>query len=89
MGFLGLVLASVTCTVSKKVWPVPIRATSPQHMTPLMATNHAYWDLDAFANLDTDLVLNHTLSLAYGTKIVGIDKDTQATWSSLISRMGA
>ena len=38
--------------------------------TPIMLANHIYWNLDAFATND---VLNQTLHLPYGKRIIGTD----------------
>ena len=73
LGFPGLVLASVKYTVSPYTWSTVIKATAPELKTPVMSTQHAYWNLDAFANPKTDLIYNHTLSLPFGNKMLGID----------------
>jgi len=41
--------------------------------TPIMLSSHTYWNLDGFANNETDLALNHTLWLPYGGQRVGVD----------------
>lgn len=79
MGMPGLVLGRVTHTISAYTWSTKIWAAAITHRTPLMLTTHPYWNLDAFANPDTDLVLNHTLSLPYGKRIIGIDENTEST----------
>jgi aldose 1-epimerase len=49
------------------------------HDTPLMLTIHPYWNLDAFQNPSTDLIYNHTLSLPFSKRIMGIDPATVCT----------
>jgi aldose 1-epimerase len=44
-----------------------------------MLTTHPYWNLDAFSNPHTDLILDYTLGLSFSTRILGIDKDTECT----------
>ena len=77
MGFPGLVLGKVTYTVSKLAWSVRIEAEARDHRTPLMLTNHAYWNLDAFANPYNDTVLGHTLSMPFGKRKIGFDAVSQ------------
>lgn len=79
MGFPGTVTGSVTHSVGNGTWSTTINAEALDHVTPLMLTTHPYWNLDAFANPDTDLIFNHTLSLPYGKRIIGIDENTQST----------
>lgn len=79
MGMPGLVLANVTHSVTNSAWNIKLSAIAVDHKTPLMLTTHPYWNLDAFANPATDLVLNHTLSLPYSTRMIGIDPDTEST----------
>lgn len=78
-GMPGLVLGSVTHTLTPNTWNTKIRAEAKTHRTPIMLTTHPYWNLDAFANPDTALVFNHTLSLPFGARMIGIDGNTQST----------
>jgi aldose 1-epimerase len=80
-GMPGLVLGSVTYTITAKTWSTKLTGVAVTHRTPLMLTTHPYWNLDAFANPSTDLILNHTLSLPYGTRMIGIDTTTQSDGS--------
>ena len=79
MGFPGLVLGKVTHTITANTWTTKLSAKAVDHKTPIMLTTHPYWNLDAFANPATDLVLNHTLSLPFGERMIGIDGTTQST----------
>jgi aldose 1-epimerase len=79
MGFPGTVVGTVTHSVSNNSWSTKISAMALDHATPIMLTTHPYWNLDAFANPATDLILNHTLSLPYSTRMIGIDPNTQST----------
>lgn len=78
-GFPGTVLGTVTHSVDKSSWSTHITAKALDHETPILLTTHPYWNLDAFANPATDLILNHTLSLPFSKRMIGIDKDTQST----------
>ncbi|CZR63159.1 related to aldose 1-epimerase [Phialocephala subalpina] len=79
LGFPGTVIGSVTHSVGNGSWSTILAAHAVDHLTPLMLTTHPYWNLDAFSNPDTDLVLNHTLSLPFSTRMIGIDENTQST----------
>ncbi|TAQ91095.1 hypothetical protein B7494_g671 [Chlorociboria aeruginascens] len=81
MGMPGLVLGSVTHTLTAGAWNIKLSGTAVTHDTPLMLTTHPYWNLDAFANPSTDLVLNHTLSLPFGKRMIGIDPFTESDGS--------
>lgn len=72
-GFPGLVLGRVTHSVESGSWTTKLHATAETHDTPILLTTHPYWNLDAFQNPSTDLVLNHTLSLPYGKRMIGVD----------------
>jgi len=73
------VLGTVTHSLDSKSWSTRISARALDHDTPILLTTHPYWNLDAFQNPATDLVLNHTLSLPYGKTLLGIDPSTEAT----------
>ncbi|KAF4630456.1 hypothetical protein G7Y89_g7681 [Cudoniella acicularis] len=79
LGLPGLVLGTVTHTLDEKSWSTKLKGVAVTHKTPLMLTTHPYWNLDAFSNPATDLILNHTLSLPYGKRMIGIDPTTQST----------
>ena len=79
MGFPGLVLGTVTHSVSNNTWSTKLSAVAVDHDTPLLLTTHPYWNLDAFSNPKTDLIFNHTLSLPFSKRIMGIDPSTECT----------
>lgn len=61
LGMIGDVDARVTYSVSKNKWSIVMDATSPDQKTPLMLTQHTYFQLDAFKNPLNRTVWNHTL----------------------------
>ncbi|KAH6671905.1 putative aldose 1-epimerase [Halenospora varia] len=79
MGMPGLVIGTVTHTLDAKSWSTKLEGVAVTHKTPIMLTTHPYWNLDAFNNPKTDLILNHTLSLPFGKRMIGIDPTTQST----------
>ncbi|KAF8517676.1 galactose mutarotase-like protein, partial [Hysterangium stoloniferum] len=60
-GFPGTVIAQVTHTVSNGgVFHTYLKATASEK-TPIMTTQHIYWNLDAFQGIEGQDILNHTL----------------------------
>ncbi|KAI0123024.1 galactose mutarotase-like domain-containing protein [Xylariales sp. AK1849] len=83
-GMPGDVSGNITYTLSPNTWSVKIEAQALTHRTPLMLTNHAYWNLDAFANPEDDTVLtSHTLSFPFSRRMIGYDSVAQANGSIL------
>ncbi|KAF2160247.1 hypothetical protein M409DRAFT_29337 [Zasmidium cellare ATCC 36951] len=72
-GMPGLVLGRVTYTLKPNTWIISIEGEAKTHRTPLMLTNHAYWQLDAFANPFNDTVLNHTFSMPFSKRQLAYD----------------
>lgn len=60
-GMPGRVEASVTYSLSKNTWSIVMDATSPEAKTPLMLTQHTYFQLDGFANPLNRTIWNHTV----------------------------
>lgn len=87
-GMPGLVLGSVTYAVSEKQLDIKINATAPEHNTPVMLTNHAYWNLDAFANPETKTILNHTFSMPFGKRMMGTNAQADVTGNILDVEQG-
>jgi aldose 1-epimerase len=54
-------------------WDLKMVALATTKKTPIMLSSHTYWNLDGFANNETDLALNHTLYLPYSGQCVGTD----------------
>ncbi|KAI1084807.1 galactose mutarotase-like domain-containing protein [Whalleya microplaca] len=68
LGMPGLVDAKVTYSVSDSTWNIKMEATAEDTKTPLMLTQHTYFNLDAFRNPDTVKIWNHTLHMPYSTR---------------------
>ncbi|KAG0126567.1 galactose mutarotase-like domain-containing protein [Tuber indicum] len=73
MGMPGDVDGYITYTLSHNTWSVKMEATAPQHKTPLMLTQHTYWNLDAFGNPDTDLIWNHSYHMPFSQRLLEPD----------------
>lgn len=82
-GLPGSVLGKVTYTLEPHTWIISIEAQAKTHRTPLMLTNHAYWQLDAFANPSNDTVLNHTLSMPFSKRRLAYDSVSQVNGTIL------
>lgn len=72
-GFPGEVICFVTYTVGNMTWDFKMVAIATTERTPIMLTSHTYWNLDGFANNQTQSVLNHSFYLPYGGQRVEVD----------------
>ncbi|KAH9862625.1 hypothetical protein IAQ61_010043 [Plenodomus lingam] len=72
-GFPGEVVSYVTYSMAPNTWNIKISALATTKKTPIMLTNHAYWNLDGFANPEDATALNHTFYLPYSGQRVGVD----------------
>jgi aldose 1-epimerase len=72
-GFPGEVVSYITYTLTGKDWDIKMVALATTKKTPIMLSSHAYWNLDGFANNETNLALNHTFNMPYGGLRVGVD----------------
>lgn len=64
-GFLGEVVAFITYTAAPYEWRERMVAIPTTEKTPIMLSSHVYWNLDGYANDETDTALNHTLYMPY------------------------
>ncbi|CAG8957670.1 hypothetical protein HYFRA_00000005 [Hymenoscyphus fraxineus] len=72
-GFPGEVVSYVTYTLGNMTWDIRMVALATTKVTPIMLSSHTYWNLDGFANNETDTAFNHSLWLPYGGSRVGVD----------------
>lgn len=72
-GFPGEVIAYITYTLGNMTWDAKMVAIATTKKTPIMLSSHTYWNLDGFANNETNTVLNHTLHLPYSGQRVAVD----------------
>jgi aldose 1-epimerase len=79
LGMIGRVDASVTYTVSKNKWHISMDATSPEAKTPLMLTQHTYFQLDAFKRPDNRTVWNHTVYMPEAKRALVADANALPT----------
>lgn len=88
-GFPGEVVSYVTYTVSGLTWDFKMIALATTKKTPIMLSSHVYWNLDGFANNETNTVLNHTFYMPYGGQRVGVDNILIPTGDILANKKGS
>lgn len=72
-GFPGQVISLVTYTLTPYQWHIKMTATSTTKKTPIMLSQHTYWNLDGYQNTDINSALNHTIHLPYSGQRVAVD----------------
>ncbi|KAK1772669.1 galactose mutarotase-like domain-containing protein [Phialemonium atrogriseum] len=72
-GFPGEVISYITYTLGDMTWDLKMVAIPTTKKTPIMLSSHTYWNLDGFANNETNTALNHTFYLPYSGQRVGVD----------------
>ena len=88
-GFPGEVVSYITYTVSDWTWDFKMVALATTKKTPIMLSSHVYWNLDGFANNETNTVLNHTFHLPYSDQRVGVDNILIPTGDILANQKGS
>ncbi|KAL8285722.1 hypothetical protein RB597_002680 [Gaeumannomyces tritici] len=87
-GMPGDVRASVTYSVGDGgVWNICMEAASPQAKTPLMLTQHTYFNLDAYRG--PARIWNHTLHLPYSRRYLENDDGALPTGRILAAEPGS
>lgn len=72
-GFPGEVVSYITYTLGDMTWDAKMVAIATTKKTPIMLSSHTYWNLDGFANNQTNTALNHTFYLPHSGQRVGVD----------------
>jgi aldose 1-epimerase len=88
-GFPGEVISYVTYTVRGLDWDISMVAVATTKATPIMLSSHTYWNLDGFANNETQSALNHTLHLPYSGQRVEVDNILIPTGEILANKKGS
>ena len=88
-GFPGEVIAYVTYELGDMEWNWKIVAISTTKKTPIHATSHPYWNLDGFANNETETMLNHTFYLPYSGQRVEVDNILIPTGNIVANHKGS
>lgn len=88
-GFPGEVISYVTYTLGDLTWDSKIVAIATTKKTPIMLSSHTYWNLDGFANDETDTIFNHTFHLPYSGQRVAVDNILIPTGEILNNRKGS
>lgn len=88
-GFPGEVISYVTYTLNGMDWDISMVAIPTTKATPIMLSSHTYWNLDGFANNETQSALNHTLFMPYSGQRVGVDNILIPTGEILANANGS
>ncbi|OAQ79958.1 aldose 1-epimerase [Purpureocillium lilacinum] len=88
-GFPGEVVSWATYSLNGRDWDFQLVAQSLTKKTPIMLSSHTYWNLDGFANNETNTALNHTLHMPYGGQRVGVDNILIPTGDILANAKGS
>lgn len=88
-GFPGEVISYITYTLGNMTWDFKMVAIATTKKTPIMLSSHTYWNLDGFANNETQSVLNHTFYLPYSGQRVDTDNILIPTGNILASQPGS
>ncbi|CAK7246063.1 MAG: hypothetical protein STHCBS139747_007685 [Sporothrix thermara] len=88
-GFPGEVVSYITYTLGDHTWNLNMLAFATTKPTPIMLSSHVYWNLDGYANNETNLVLNHSLYLPYSGQRVATDSILIPTGDILANQPGS
>ncbi|TGJ84227.1 hypothetical protein E0Z10_g4524 [Xylaria hypoxylon] len=88
-GFPGEVVSYITYTLRDYTWDFKMVALATTKKTPIMLSSHTYWNLDGFANNETNTALNHTLYLPYSGQRIGVDNILIPTGDILANKEGS
>ncbi|VBB80722.1 Putative aldose 1-epimerase [Podospora comata] len=88
-GFFGDVKSSVTYSVTDSTWKIKITADSLDQKTPILLTQHTYFNLDAYRNPATSLIWDHTLHLPYSSRYLEADQGALPTGKILTAAPGS
>lgn len=72
-GFPGEVVSYITYSLGDMTWDFKMVAIATTEKTPIMLSSHTYWNLDGFANNETQDVFDHELHMPYSGQRVGAD----------------
>ncbi|KAK3388687.1 galactose mutarotase-like domain-containing protein [Sordaria brevicollis] len=89
LGMLGRVDSTVTYSVSKNTWNIKMNAVSPERKTPVLLTQHTYFNLDAYKNPATDKIWDHTLYMPYSARYLEADQGALPTGKILTAAPGS
>ncbi|KAK5662477.1 hypothetical protein OQA88_8388 [Cercophora sp. LCS_1] len=89
LGMIGDVTSSVTYSVTNSTWNIKITANSLDAKTPVLLTQHTYFNLDAYRNPATQLIWDHTLHLPYSKRYLEADQGALPTGKILTAAPGS
>jgi len=89
LGMIGLVESSVTYSLTNNTWNIKITANSPEAKTPVLLTQHTYFNLDAYKNPATPLIWDHTFYMPYSKRYLEADQGALPTGKILTAAPGS
>ena len=88
-GFPGEVISYITYTLGDMTWDAKMIAIATTKKTPIMLSSHTYWNLDGFANTETNTIFDHTFHLPFSGQRVGVDNILIPTGEILANAPGS
>ena len=88
-GFPGEVISYITYTMGDMTWDAKMIAIATTKKTPIMLSSHTYWNLDGFANTETNTVFDHTFHLPFSGQRVAVDNILIPTGEILANAPGS
>ncbi|KAK3946135.1 galactose mutarotase-like domain-containing protein [Diplogelasinospora grovesii] len=88
-GFPGEVVSYITYTLGNMTWDIKMVAIATTKKTPIMLSSHTYWNLDGFANNETQTIFNHTFYMPHSGQRVGVDNILIPTGDILANKQGS
>lgn len=88
-GFPGEVISYITYSLGDMTWDFKMVAIATTKKTPIMLSSHTYWNLDGFANNETQDVFDHELYMPYSGQRVGADNILIPTGDILANQPGS
>ncbi|KAG5926170.1 hypothetical protein E4U42_003565 [Claviceps africana] len=87
-GFPGEVVSFITYSLQGRDWDIKMVAEATTKKTPIMLSSHTYWNLDGFANNETNTIFNHTLHMPYAGQRIAVDSILVPTGEMLANKKG-
>lgn len=88
-GFPGEVISYITYSLGDMTWDFKMVAIATTKKTPIMLSSHTYWNLDGFANNETQTVFDHELYMPYSGQRVDADNILIPTGDILANQPGS
>lgn len=88
-GFPGEVVSYITYSLGNYTWDFKMVAIATTKKTPIMLSSHTYWNLDGFANNETQTIFDHELHMPYSGQRIDADNILIPTGNVLANQPGS